>query len=68
MKRIFLFSLYVFSVIASSAQVDLSKEESPQATSRAGAAAAAAGDFIPGKKNPTTKVKDQAKTNLVLMI
>ena len=63
MKRIFLFSLYVFSVIASSAQVDLSKEESPQATSRAGAATAAAGDFITGKKNPSTKVKDQAKTS-----
>ncbi len=60
MKKIFLFSVYFFSMILVKAQGDPSKEVSPEAVSRAGAAAS--GDFIIGKRNNATNVKDQART------
>lgn len=60
MKKIFLFSMYFFSMILVKAQGDPSKEVSPEAVSRAGAAAS--GDFIIGKRNNATNVKDQART------
>ena len=59
MKRIFLSVISVTTILFSFAQVDHSQEVSPDAS---GIKAITGADFIQGKKNSTTKIKDQERT------
>jgi bleomycin hydrolase len=58
MKRVLLLWFYAVSTFVVHAQEDPSREASPQAVSRG----TATGEFVTGKKNFATPVKDQART------